>query len=267
MKVMETYLQGKYKNGMGCEDGYLINDRFVVVVDGATSKGEYLWDGRRSGEYAKDLILEKMKTMKGDVECNSCFEMLHEVLKTQFVINKDIPISEELRASLLVYSDYYHEIWCLGDCNYMVNDNLYDNGKKVDTVIAEVRSLLIRSLLAEGRTEEELMEEDISRRWVMPLIERQYYLENADCEFGYPELNSTSLNFGMIKRLKVKSGDRIILATDGYPVLKPTLMESEEERERLLREDPLCYKEYKTTKGFQTDMVGYDDRCYVRVLV
>lgn len=267
MKVKEEYLQGKYKDGMGCEDGYYIDDKFVVVVDGATSQKEYLWDGKASGEYAKDLILEAMRTMPADTDCDVCFGILHEVLKSQFAMSKAVPIWEELRASLLVYSDYYQEIWCLGDCNFMVNDCLYDNGKKVDAVIAEVRSMLIRSLLAEGKSEEDLLQKDVSRELVMSLIKRQYYLENMDCEFGYPELNSTSLNSNMIKRLKVKKGDRVILATDGYPELKATLEESEKEVERVLREDPLCYKTYKTTKGLQEDMVNYDDRCYVSFVV
>lgn len=263
MKVREVFLQGKYKDGMGCEDGYLITDAFMVVVDGATSQKEYLWDGKASGEYAKDLILEAMKTMPADTDCNSCFEILHGRLKSQFAKGKAVPIWEELRASLLVYSDYYQEIWCLGDCNFMVNDCLYENGKKVDTVIAEVRSMLIRSLLAEGKSEADLLRKDVSRDLIMELIKRQYYLENMDCEFGYPELNSTSLNTHMIKRLKVKKDDRIVLATDGYPELKATLEESEQEMRRVLQEDPLCYKIYKTTKGLQEDMVNYDDRCYV----
>lgn len=267
MEVKEVFLQGKYKNGTGCEDGYLINDDFVVVVDGATSQEKHLWDGKASGEYAKDLILETMQGMKADTKCDRCFEMLHDALKVQFAKDKDIPISEELRASLLIYSRYYREIWCLGDCNYMVNGRLYENGKKVDAVIAEIRSMVIRSLLAEGRTEEELLEKDISRRWIMPLIERQYYLENMECDFGYPELNSTSLNCSMIKRLGVKKGDQIVLATDGYPELKATLAESEQEVKRVMQEDPLCYKIYRTTKGAQESMVNYDDRCYVGFVV
>lgn len=267
MKIVEEYLLGKYKDSMGCEDGYYINDKFVVVVDGATSQKEHLWDGKASGEYAKDLILEAMKTMPADTDCDSCFGILHGVLKSQFEMHKAVPIWEELRASLLVYSDCFQEIWCLGDCNFMVNGRLYENGKKVDTIIAEVRSMLIRSMLAEGKSEEELLRKDVSRDLIMELIKRQYYLENMDCEFGYPELNSTSLNSNMIKRQKVKKGDRVILATDGYPELKATLEESEEEVKRVLREDPLCYKIYKTTKGLQENLVNYDDRCYVGFVV
>lgn len=267
MKVVEEYLRGKKKDNTGCEDGYIINDNFVAVVDGATSKSQYLWNEKASGEYAKDLIIETMRTMKADTDCNRCFDMLHEVLKAEFSLGADIPISEQLRASLLVYSDYYHEIWCLGDCNFMINDCLYDNGKKVDTVIAEIRSMLIRSLLAEGITEEALLQEDVSRGWVMQLIERQYYLENMDCEYGYPELNSTSLHYDMIKRVKVKTGDRIVLATDGYPKLKETLAESEAVLSGLLQQDPLCYRIYKCAKGVQKGMVSFDDRCYVRFVV
>lgn len=267
MEILEEFLQGKNKLNIGCEDGYFINDNFVVVVDGATSKKQCLWEGKASGEFAKDLIIETVKSIKAETKCNQFFETLHVVLKAQFCRNPKVPVSEQLRASMLVYSNYYHEIWCLGDCNYMVNGILYDNGKKVDILIAEIRSMLIQSLLAEGKTEEELLERDISREAILPFIDRQYYLENLDCEYGYPELNSASLNYDMIRQIKVNAGDCIIFATDGYPELKGTLAESEVWLERQLREDPLCYKLHKSTKGLNRDMISFDDRCFVKFRV
>ena len=44
MEILEKFIFGKKQDK--CEDGYFINDDFIVVVDGVTSKGKKLWDGK-----------------------------------------------------------------------------------------------------------------------------------------------------------------------------------------------------------------------------
>ena len=56
----------------------------------------------------------------------------------------------------------------------------------------------------------------------------------------------------------------IVLASDGYPVLKGTLAESERELSEILKNDPLCYKVYCSTKGLKKGNVSFDDRSYIR---
>lgn len=53
---------------------------------------------------------------------------------------------------------------------------------------------------------------------------------------------------------------RIILATDGYPLLKPSLEESEEHLANLLKRDPLLFREFKPTKGLIKGHASFDDR-------
>ena len=47
----------------------------------------------------------------------------------------------------------------------------------------------------------------------------------------------------------------IVLASDGYPILRPTLAESEEELQKLREED----------KAFHPDFNSFDDRSYIRL--
>jgi len=62
------------------------------------------------------------------------------------------------------------------------------------------------------------------------------------------------------------SGAVVILASDGYPELGPTLAASEAALEAVRREDPLCMSRFKSTKGFVDGQLSFDDRAYVRFI-
>ncbi len=57
---------------------------------------------------------------------------------------------------------------------------------------------------------------------------------------------------------------RLVLASDGYPVLKETLAESEAALKELIQKDPLCFRENKGTKGLVKGNGSFDDRTYIR---
>ena len=68
-------------------------------------------------------------------------------------------------------------------------------------------------------------------------------------------------------KIKVKENDEIVLASDGYPVLKNSLKESEEKLLEILEKDPLLINIYKSTKGLQQGNISYDDRTYIKFVV
>ena len=86
--------------------------------------------------------------------------------------------------------------------------------------------------------------------------------------YGYSVLNGEEIPEELIKviRLSEFSGSEheIILASDGYPVLKPTLQQSEWELEYIMREDPQCCRMYESTKGLKSGNKSFDDRTYIR---
>jgi hypothetical protein len=55
--------------------------------------------------------------------------------------------------------------------------------------------------------------------------------------------------------------------SDGYPVIGPTLAESESTLARLIGLDPWCVKELAGTKGVLEGQVSFDDRAYLRILI
>jgi glycerophosphoryl diester phosphodiesterase len=61
----------------------------------------------------------------------------------------------------------------------------------------------------------------------------------------------------------MKLGDRIILASDGYPELFDTLEETERYLFQMLTKDPLCIHELRGTKGVRPGNQSFDDRSYI----
>ena len=59
----------------------------------------------------------------------------------------------------------------------------------------------------------------------------------------------------------------IVLASDGYPFLCPTLQESEERLAHQLTNDPMNILDFKATKGLQPGNLSFDDRAYIRFKV
>ena len=57
----------------------------------------------------------------------------------------------------------------------------------------------------------------------------------------------------------------VVLASDGYPYLMPSLAASEQRLAELLERDPLLYQEFKSTKGLVAGNLSFDDRAYVKV--
>ena len=67
-----------------------------------------------------------------------------------------------------------------------------------------------------------------------------------------------------VRVINVSGAKEIVLATDGYPFLYPTLSKSEQALTRQLSEDPLCIGHFKATKGLMRGNQSFDDRTYIR---
>jgi len=78
-------------------------------------------------------------------------------------------------------------------------------------------------------------------------------------------IDGTAVLMSGVKIIKTSEAKEIILASDGYPFLKPTLAESEEALRQLLERDPLLIRDFKATKAWMEGRESFDDRTYVRV--
>lgn len=268
MKIIEKKIDSKSKDITKCEDGLYADENFIAVIDGVTSKGKYLWDGMTSGCYAKEILLEGIRNMPKSAEHYFVIEYLNKLLNRKYFEKRvTLDNTELLRACIIIYSNYHKQIWSFGDCQCMVNNKLYNNSKKVDSIISEMRSMMIKSYLISGKTEKDFFRDDLARKAILPFLKQQQYFENSNEDYGYDVLNGQKIITSNIKVIQVQKGDEIVLATDGYPVLKNTLSKSEYELNEIVKKDPLCYKIFKATKGISEGNKSFDDRAYIRFTV
>lgn len=106
---------------------------------------------------------------------------------------------------------------------------------------------------------------DPAREMIMPFLRLQSRFANKRGPYGYFVFDGYTDPTYPIRTVHIDPGDEVVLASDGYPILRPTLAESEHELARLKREDPaLIGSEYQSTKGFTPGLDSFDDRTYLR---
>lgn len=269
MKIIERFILGKKGNPELCEDGLVITENIIAVVDGATAKGAKEFDSLPSGAFARKVICDILSSPGADrLCCEELIRTLSDALrKRSDECYSNLEYSEYPRASVIVYNRHYSEIWAYGDCQCIVHGTLHTHEKKVDTLISELRAFYLEAALTEGDEFEDFAVNDVGRERILGDIKKQFVFENKACAYGYPVINGFGIRPKMIVRYKVEAGDEVVLASDGYPFLKDTLAESESCLQDVLENDPMCFRIYKTTKGVAKGNLSFDDRCYCRFIV
>ena len=281
MKIIESNIIGK-KSQEACEDGLVMTDDFIAVIDGSTSKTpKHLSPDMKNGRYAMMLISEYIQQeMKADATVDEFCEGI-----TAYIYNKvylPMGIEEQLRlhpeerltASAIIYSNQKKEVWMVGDCQAIINGKLYDNSKPYEQEIAQKRV----ELIAQGLSPAE------ARKQIEPLLIKAM-LSGQNQTYtvidGFPVYRegvkivalkvkpaSSSIETYFQGHPKpVSSPNEVVLASDGYPFLKPTLAESEAALGHLIAHDPQCIHDFIATKGLVAGNKSFDDRTYIRFRV
>lgn len=268
MKIIEQFLCGKKDILDACEDGLVIGNHLIAVIDGVTSKGISLWDGKTSGCYAKCILKDYLQQ---DIERLSALELLsnldrilHAKVQSR---SENLSCAEYPRAAIIIYNDFYKEIWSYGDCQCRINEDIYTHSKKVDQLNADMRAFYLEYQILKGVDVLALKLNDLGRKNIEKNLLMQFAFENKPGYFGYPVLNGMGIEESMIKCYPVSEGDIIVLASDGYPVLKGTLNECEEELDYIKQNDPMCFRLYRSTKGIEQGNISFDDRAFCRFIV
>ncbi|MFS0725688.1 hypothetical protein [Paenibacillus sp. 1P07SE] len=273
MRIMETKLASKTGDPDTCEDRYCLTEHYACVIDGATDVSGKRYGNRTSGQVIASALEEGVRALPPGLGIEQLMKQLNERLIQTY---QELGMYDEIQehphsipsASMALYSPQRHQVWMIGDCQCMLDGELYSNEKKVDSITAYTRSMLLESEVLRGKTIAELMESDPSRGVIRPLIQAQYVMQNTaqPSQYGYVAVTGFEFDLGQIKMVDVPAATReLVLASDGYPLLRPTLAESEAELQRILETDPLCFREYKLAKGLQAGNESFDDRTYVRL--
>lgn len=293
MKIIESSIIGK-KSQEACEDGMVVTDDFIAVIDGSTSKTpKHLNPDMKNGRYAMMLISEYIREeLKADASVDDfcqgvtayIYNKVYEKLGVEERL-KEHP-EERLTASAILYSRTRNEVWMVGDCQAIIAGKLYENGKPYEEKIARKRV----ELIAQGLSPAE------ARKQIEPLlIEAMLSGQNQTYTVidGFPiyreGVKVVSVSDSSSVQGSVSSSDscsvqdpvscsgsasasdtipssssEIVLASDGYPFLKPTLAASEAALAEQIANDPQNIRSFIATKGIVEGNKSFDDRTYIR---
>lgn len=293
MKIIESCIIGK-KSPEACEDGMVVTDDFIAVIDGSTSKTpKHLNPDMKNGRYAMMLISEYIREeLKADASvddfCQGVTAFIYNKVYEKLGVEerlKEHP-EERLTASAILYSRTRNEVWMVGDCQAIIAGKLYENGKPYEEKIARKRV----ELIAQGLSPAE------ARKQIEPLlIEAMLSGQNQTYTVidGFPiyreGVKVVSVSDSSSVQDSVSSSDscsvqdpvscsgsasasdtipssssEIVLASDGYPFLKPTLAASEAALAEQIANDPQNIHSFIATKGIVEGNKSFDDRTYIR---
>ena len=287
MKIIESSIIGK-KSPEACEDGMVVTDDFIAVIDGSTSKTpKHLNPDMKNGRYAMMLISEYIREeLKADASVDDfcqgvtayIYNKVYEKLGVEERL-KEHP-EERLTASAILYSRTRNEVWMVGDCQAIIDGKLYENGKPYEQEIARKRVELIEQGLspAEARKQIEplLIEAMLSGQnqtytvidgfpiyregvKVVSVSDSSSVQDSVPASDSVPCSDSASAS-GTIS----VSSSEIVLASDGYPFLEPTLAASEAALAEQIANDPQNIRSFIATKGIVEGNKSFDDRTYIR---
>ena len=293
MDIIESSIIGK-KSPEACEDGMVVTDDFIAVIDGSTSKTpKHLNPDMKNGRYAMMLISEYIREeLKTDASVDDfcqgvtayIYNKVYEKLGVEERL-KEHP-EERLTASAILYSRTRNEVWMVGDCQAIIAGKLYENGKPYEEKIARKRVELIEQGLspAEARKQIEpllikamlsgqnqtytvidgfpVYREGVKVVSVSDSSSVQDSVSSSDsCSVQDPVSCSGSAS---ASDTIPSSSSEIVLASDGYPFLKPTLAASEAALAEQIANDPQNIHSFIATKGIVEGNKSFDDRTYIR---
>lgn len=293
MKIIESSIIGK-KSPEACEDGMVVTDDFIAVIDGSTSKTpKHLNPDMKNGRYAMMLISEYIREeLKADASVDEfcqgvtayIYNKVYEKLGVEERL-KEHP-EERLTASAILYSRTRNEVWMVGDCQAIIAGKLYENGKPYEEKIARKRV----ELIAQGLSPAE------ARKQIEPLLikamlsgQNQTYTVIDGFPIYREGVKVVSVSDSSSVQDSVSSSDscsgqdpvscsgsasasdtipssssEIVLASDGYPFLKPSLAASEAALAEQIANDPQNIHSFIATKGIVEGNKSFDDRTYIR---
>ena len=287
MKIIESSIIGK-KSPEACEDGMVVTDDFIAVIDGSTSKTpKHLNSDMKNGRYAMMLISEYIQEeLKADASVDEfcqgvtayIYNKVYEKLGVEERL-KEHP-EERLTASAILYSRTRNEVWMVGDCQAIIAGKLYENGKPYEQEIARKRVELIEQGLSPAE----------ARKQIEPLLikamlsgQNQTYTvidgfpiyregvkvvsvsDSSSVQDSVPASDSVPCSDSASASGTISvSSSEIVLASDGYPFLEPTLAASEAALAEQIANDPQNIHSFIATKGIVEGNKSFDDRTYIR---
>ena len=269
MQIIEQALVAKHPKRKS-EDGIVVTDDFIAVIDGSTSKSElrhslFRSNGRQCMQLVSRYLRHAPKNISCEAFCRGVTAYIRKHYRRSQLERLALHPEDRMCASAVIFSRVNHEVWMIGDCQCLVGGELYENPKPYENILAEERAAIIATHYSPLTTHPSpLTIHDTARDQIIPHMKEAMKGQNVNYAVidGFPipqqHVRVITLDFRPWE---------IVLASDGYPFLCPTLAESEERLAWQKANDPLNIGTFKATKAFMQGNDSFDDRAYIRFTV
>ena len=264
--MLESYLMSASGDPGGGGDALVVAAGHAAVIDGVTSKTRLTFDGLKGDVFAARTLSAAIRTLPADVTSEEAVEALRASLARAVA---DLGFDSELvhapSARVALVSHERGELWQVGDVHALIDGQLCEGeAPPTDAVLSGVRAIFLEAALRSGARLEDLLAEDQSVHVLRPLREAQRLFANdPSSAWGFMAIDVQAPLAPRVKVTDISDAAEVVLASNGFAAVLPTLEETLAEHERLLTEDPLCA--FSNRQLRRRSSAGWDDMAYLRL--
>lgn len=268
-EVIESFCQAKRSSETTVpgDDVLHVTPHFAGVIDGAGS-----WSGRLNGltpgRFAALAVAEALNTLSPQADLPQAARHLsHSLREALEAARLEGELLRPPTCVAAIYSAARREIWLVGDCQALVGGQHHQRDLPTDRRAAAFRQAYLRALLLSGQTVAQLQASDPSWPVLKPLFEAAPAYQNHPSDtLGYGAFDGQEIPARHLHALPVSPGlQEIVLASDGYPALFPTLEASEAALWARASADPLMIADTPGCRAFPAGGGSFDERTYLRL--
>lgn len=180
----EYFSVGK-KSGKNDDDIY-IGENFVAVIDGVAHKSDFKINGEDVNiskiitEAIRKIDRPNAPVYAKTLEFEEFIRYINLYIKKYLERYGLSKLVGKLEATGVIYSKYHNQIWLVGDCKAIYDGKTVEKPLKSDELYIDIRIEIIKALLNNGYSVEQLINKDISKEIIAHPEKLTDYIQNPD---------------------------------------------------------------------------------------
>lgn len=266
MRVIDRFTASR-SPGLESEDMIQLTQNYAAVVDGAGDPGKRLWRDHSLGWHAASVLCDEIANLEPALAPGQIIGKLTARLRS---LRGELTAagygSPSPAANIVLLSRARREIVRVGDCSFAIDGQAYNSPPKAfEQLLIDVRRLiLVAGLNAEHPISQ--LNHDIEQA-NRTLYKYQELCQNSSHRFSFGVIDGNYVRPEDIEVTPLGLGDHeIVLTSDGYPIVLPTLKDTELALAEILKRDPLLIDEYPQIRA-RNEGGSFDDRSFIRLAV
>jgi hypothetical protein len=252
-----------------CADFLVLGPWAAGVVDGSSPKPGVSGRGV-GGQVVARTVADELESLPEDVSVEEAVTLVSEAV-ARLGGNGTPDFGARACATFAVLHAPSRQVWRVGDPTVLISGKVVrQRPRKGELIVARARALVLRERLLAGASVEQLRAHDPGREAVSELLVSLDRLRNDEKagDFGYGAIDGGTVPPVFVERFDLPPSEcHIVIATDGYMDVMPSLGETEALLAQRLQADPLLIGEPPQTKGMSLSSRSFDDRAYLHLKV